>query len=107
MPGLFNGCSFYLSGTYSPPNPTKEEVIQLIRLAGGSILSKPPRSDVETCPIHANFKFLYNMFVVSNCNTDELPTRLVQFTEQKSKAALISPMWILDCLTCFELLEIN
>lgn len=58
LPGLFDGCQFYFHGKFSFPTPTREELIGLVKLAGGTILTREPRlyslDDYPyTVPFHA------------------------------------------------------
>ena len=47
LPGLFDGCQFYFYGEFSPHHPTKEDLIQMVKYGGGTILSREPKPDVD------------------------------------------------------------
>ncbi|PIK60991.1 putative BRCA1-associated RING domain protein 1-like [Apostichopus japonicus] len=40
FPPLFDGCHFYIHGNFSPPTPPKEELASLLKLGGGTILTR-------------------------------------------------------------------
>ena len=43
LPGLFVGCQFYFQGHFTHSNPIKEELIELVKLGGGTFLHREPK----------------------------------------------------------------
>ena len=103
MPQLFNGCEFFFYGEFVPPHPSKEELVRLVMVAGGSVLSREPRNGDRAytiCPYHAKpgSRLLSSSFIsVSSCST--LPLK------GKSTTFQVSPTWIFDCLSQFKLMD--
>lgn len=105
LPRLFNGCHFYLYGSFSLPYPNKKDLGDLIRCADGQILSRIPKPDsdcVQACtkvPYHADSDskmYFFTYYIVYDPSQAPLP-RMVQ----QGKVCTISVSWILDCLSQF------
>ena len=45
LPRLFDGCFFYLLGSFQ--KPPKEELLQLVKAGGGHLLSRQPKPDSD------------------------------------------------------------
>ncbi|XP_052812599.1 BRCA1-associated RING domain protein 1-like isoform X2 [Mya arenaria] len=59
LPGLFDGCKFYFSGSFEFAVPSKEDLTRIITSGGGSILSREPKqghldNDLVKVPYHAD-----------------------------------------------------
>ncbi|XP_067120465.1 BRCA1-associated RING domain protein 1-like [Centruroides vittatus] len=101
-PPLFDGCEFYISGNFTPPLPSNEQLGALVKLGGGKLLTREPRSEVLdtdlTVPYHAQkenplskctyFIISANSKVVVSDNTCRL-----------------SADWLLDSIGAFTLLN--
>ena len=73
--------------------------MHLIRLSGGEILAREPRSSVSTCPLlQSNDK---RTFVVYH------PCTELSSSSKSKKVALIPASWILDSLSYFEFVEFS
>lgn len=104
LPGLFNGCHFYLKGEFSYPTPDVTQVSKLIRLGGGTLLTREPKPESldhldQTVPYHAEEKS-----ALANCNL------FIIHDVRDKPAALIGPRlcsapasWLLDCIALFKL----
>jgi len=58
QPGLFAGLHFFLTGTFEPPCFTKAEVQNMVKMAGGKVITREPDpefipSQEDTVPHHA------------------------------------------------------
>ena len=106
-PGLFDGCEFYFSGVFSPPRASKDDLSHLVKLAGGRVLAREPRSQEETahiCPYHATPQSLFfsnHTFIVYD-SYSELSHAKVRSTN----VIAVPSSWLLDCLSHFELLDV-
>lgn len=75
--------------------------MHLVRLSGGKILSRQPKSSdahVSTHPFHAKQCAVQNIFVVYDPHTERVPP--------SSKVAAVPVSWLLDCLSYFELINL-
>ena len=100
-PGLFDGCEFYFTGDFPPPGASKEDLVHLVRLSGGKILSRQPKSSdshVPTHPFHAKQCTIQNTFIIYDPCTELVPP--------SSKVATVPASWLLDCLSYFELIDL-
>ena len=90
-------------GDFLPPNPTKQDFEQLVKIAGGTVLHETPQSgefDSAISPYHAkpgSDVFSCKYILVNSSSTQTVKHRLF--------AISVSPTWILDCLSHFELLN--
>ena len=107
-PGLFDGCELFFPSSFITPQPSKEDLVRLVKMAGGTVLGREPRarggaSNPTTCPYHAKPDSLLSTchsIIVSNCSTDTC-------WEKNTGTAQAPPSWILDCLSHFQLLDIS
>ena len=101
IPRLFDGCEFYFCGNFLPPNPSKGDLVRLVKMAGGAVLSREPRSSPvynhTVCPYHAKPGFTSHFIVISGSSTYPI--------KADSGAFHVSPTWIFDCLSHFELMN--
>ena len=108
LPGLFDGCHFYLHGDYEYPAPTRENFTALLRSGGATILSREPKLETinqadMTVPYHANpssaMACCSHFKVSSNTRTKPELTG--------SRMASVAYTWVFDCVTNFQILEIS
>ncbi|XP_793413.3 BRCA1-associated RING domain protein 1 [Strongylocentrotus purpuratus] len=109
FPGLFDGCHFYFSGTFKHPTPPKPELIQLIKLGGGTILNRQPKPDDDVIqvstvvPYHARTESQYAScayYVVYDHLGKRAPSSI-----RTQKVCTIPVYWLLDCVSQFTLLD--
>ena len=106
-PGLFDGCQFYFSGMFPPPRASKEDLSHLVKLAGGSVLTREPRGQENTthvCPYHAKPQspfFSSHTFVVYDSHVENSPGAKAK----TSSVVTVPSLWLLDCLSHFELVD--
>ncbi|XP_076807031.1 BRCA1-associated RING domain protein 1-like [Clavelina lepadiformis] len=110
LPRLFDGCHFFLYGRFSSPSPTKTELSELIKVSGGSVLSREPKphSDcVQACqkvPYHAKpdtDQYFFTYYIIYDSSQQQQP-RLVR----QGKVCAVTVNWLLDCISQFELCKI-
>ena len=107
-PGLFDGCQFYFSGVFSPPRASKEDLSHLVKLAGGRVLAREPRSQEDSahiCPYHAapqSLFFCNHTFIVYDSHSEHSPAKV-----RASNVITVPSSWLLDCLSHFELLDVT
>ena len=107
LPGIFDGCHFYLPGNFEYPTPTKEELASLVKLGGGSVLSREPKSDLIfdqsqlTMPYHARPDSQLarcSYFIVhDNKHTSQM---------LNSHICTVPASFVMDCIAHFELLDL-
>jgi hypothetical protein len=103
VPKLFDGLEFFFASDFTPPQPSKEDLVKLVKMAGGTVLNRPPRSSVTThdlCPYHAkpgSHLSTRHVVIVSSSNTQPVSCATFQVH--------VPPTWIFDCLSHFELVD--
>lgn len=103
VPGLFDGCEFYFVGDFPPPGASKEDLMHLVRLSGGSVVSRQPKSSdshMSIHPFHAKQYAFQNTFIVYDPCTEP------RILPPNSKVAIVPASWLLDCLSYFELIDL-
>jgi len=111
---LFDGCHFYLHGSFPPPQPNKEELVSLLKFSGANLLTREPAPSVaamglHTYPYHANAACKRNVFILMDGDALDSPKVRkwkVISNDEKALVAVVSVGWLLDCLTHFQLLPI-
>lgn len=127
LPKLFDGCSFYFAGEFDKILP-KDAVTNLIKLGGGRILSREPKtSDVDPMvlsisPAVSKQKLVQTsaspivVFHAKENSAQRCCTQYIIYDEKKSPAytRTFSPVlssttvaWVLDCISNFEILDIK
>ena len=110
LPKLFDGCHFFLYGSFSSPLPTKTQLSDLLKNSGGQILSREPKHDsdiVQTCrkvPYHARPdtpQFYFTYYIVFDPSQKYLPRPV-----RLGKVCTVSASWILDCVSQFMICDI-
>ena len=110
LPGLLDGCHFYLQSTFSPPTPSKKEIVQLIKNGAGTLLSRQPKPDDDviqastTVPYHARSgselaKCSY--FIIHDHVDSRAPPRI-----RTGKLCTAPICWLMDCISQFELVDL-
>ncbi|XP_022096820.1 BRCA1-associated RING domain protein 1-like [Acanthaster planci] len=110
LPGLLDGCHFYLHSTFSPPTPSRAEIVQLIRNGGGTILSRQPKPDDDvvqasaTIPYHArpgSELAACSYYIIHDHGGSRAPPRV-----RTGKLCTAPVSWLMDCISQFELLDL-
>ena len=110
LPRLFDGCHFFLFGRFSSPLPSKPQLIELIKEAGGLILNREPKPDndiIQSCqkvPYHAcpnKPEYYFTYYIVYDPSQKFLPR-----TIRLGKVCTVSALWVLDCLSQFKICDI-
>ncbi|KAK3542787.1 hypothetical protein QTP70_002990 [Hemibagrus guttatus] len=108
LPPLFNGCFFYLLGSFH--KPPRDELVQLVRAGGGQLLSRQPKADsdvtqtVMAAAYHARpdsdqaFCTHYVLYDPQSTSRPG-PVRL-------GKVWSAPTSWLLDCIRAFSLLPV-
>ncbi|EDO48850.1 predicted protein, partial [Nematostella vectensis] len=119
VPGLFEGCSFYVHGTYDPAVPSKEEITQLIKYGGGKVLSREPRADdlepsimgkdtntpFPTVAYHArpnSNQYWCTNYIIFDPLCEKQPKHI--FSRHVSTAPFT---WLLDCISHYQILDVE
>jgi BRCA1-associated RING domain protein 1 len=106
-PGLFDGCHFYFSGSYSPPLPNKESLIELVQLAGGHLLTREPKDLDENDIIFTSFPFHANSedSIFTTCHSFIIKPVISSPSANSPYLAILPCSWVLDCLAHFQLID--
>ncbi|GFR97895.1 BRCA1-associated RING domain protein 1 [Elysia marginata] len=107
LPGLFDGCQFYFQGKFQYPTPSKDQLVQLVKLGGGIILTREPRlhnlDDYPyTVPYHAASTSSLSdctIFVIYDDSCPNPPHVKAQ------RMSYLPASWLMDCIASFALLE--
>ena len=85
---------------------SKEDLSHLVKLAGGSVLTREPRGQEDTthvCPYHAKPQspfFSSHTFIVYDSHVENSPAK-----PKTSSVVTVPSLWLLDCLSHFELVD--
>ncbi|XP_033639639.1 BRCA1-associated RING domain protein 1-like [Asterias rubens] len=110
LPGLLDGCHFYLQSTFSPPTPSKKEIVQLIKNGAGTLLSRQPKPDDDviqastTVPYHARSGSelaTCSYFIIHDHVDSRAPPRI-----RTGKLCTAPICWLMDCISQFELVDL-
>ncbi|KAG7330817.1 hypothetical protein KOW79_004786 [Hemibagrus wyckioides] len=108
LPPLFNGCFFYLLGSFH--KPPRDGLVQLVKVGGGQLLSRQPKADsdvtqtVMAAAYHARpdsdqaFCTHYILYDPQSSSRPG-PVRLGKVWSAPSS-------WLLDCIKAFSLLPV-
>lgn len=105
LPGIFNGCHFYIYGGMSKSSPTKPQLSRMLECADGVILSREPKPDsdsVQGCnktPYHCpnnldQYRFTY--YIVYDPEHAK-PSRIVK----RGKVCSVPVEWVMNCISSF------
>lgn len=106
FPPLFDGFYFYLHGHFHKPTPEREDLINLVHLGGGKILSREPRA--ETVSLE-NFRLPYH----AAGTPMEGVNHIILYQERPPRDSHIRSghirtsqvMWLIECISEFRLKE--
>ena len=106
LPSLFDGCHFFLAGSFSYPTLSRTDLCELVLAGGGRLLSRLPKVECMdeyevTVPYHARPDS-----ILSRCShyivIDSRENSLEQLHPRLCKTTVI---WLVDCIARFELLD--
>ena len=98
-------------GIFPPTQASKEDLSRLIKLAGGKVLTREPKdhSLSTVCPYHMNHSSKVkpsSTFVVYDPCCTEQNVKSKNSSTQTTHVAIVPASWLLDCLSCFELIAV-
>ncbi|XP_051567043.1 BRCA1-associated RING domain protein 1-like [Myxocyprinus asiaticus] len=108
LPPLFDGCFFYLLGSFR--KPPKHELLQLVREGGGHLLSRQPKPDsdvtqtLSAAAYHAHpgsDQALCTQYILYDPQSSYKPQRV-----RIGKVWSAPSTWLLDCISAFQLLPV-
>uniref|UniRef100_A0AAY5EQG7 BRCA1 associated RING domain 1 n=1 Tax=Electrophorus electricus TaxID=8005 RepID=A0AAY5EQG7_ELEEL len=108
LPRLFDGCFFYLLGSFR--KPPRDELLQLVKAGGGQLLARQPKPDsdvtqtVSTAAYHArpgSDQALCTQYVLYDAQGGYRPGRV-----RLGKVWSAPSSWLLDCTVAFSLLPV-
>ena len=108
LPPLFDGCFFFLLGSFKVPN--KDELTKLVREGGGQLLSRQPKPDsdvtqtLSTAAYHAipgSDQALCTQYIIFDPHGLYKPTVV-----RRGKVWSAPSTWIIDCIAAFQLLPV-
>ncbi|RMX38967.1 hypothetical protein pdam_00008176 [Pocillopora damicornis] len=119
LPGLFDGCQFFFNGEFIPPQPSKEDLVQLVKYGGGRILSREPKPDIDESLClprtpESNKASVTLAPVAYHADPDTKHYRCTQFiiydslAEKKPRSVCSMPStWLMDCASNFQILTLE
>lgn len=108
LPPLFDGCFFFLMGSFS--SPAKEELTRLLRDGGGQILTRQPKPDsdvtqtLSAAAYHAapgSDQALCTQYILFDPHGPHKPAVV-----RRGKVWSAPSSWVIDCITAFKLLPV-
>ncbi|KAM9851193.1 BRCA1-associated RING domain protein 1 [Aulostomus maculatus] len=108
LPPLFDGCFFFLLGTFKAP--TKDELTRLLREGGGQLLSRQPKPDsdvtqtLSAAAYHAlpgSDQALCTQYIIFDPRGPHKPAVV-----RRGKVWSAPSSWIIDCIAAFRLLPV-
>ncbi|XP_053482193.1 BRCA1-associated RING domain protein 1 isoform X2 [Ictalurus furcatus] len=108
LPPLFNGCFFYLLGSFH--KPPRDELVQLVKAGGGRLLSRQPKADsdvtqtVTAAAYHArpdSDQALCTHYILYEPQSSSRPGPV-----RLGKVWSAPSSWLLDCIRAFSLLPV-
>jgi len=106
LPGLFDGCSFYLRGDFIPPTPARDEITLLVKTGGGTVLHREPKPETMALsefviPYHARAdqRLAQCCFYVVHDDVNVQPQMC------GARRCDVPVAWLLDCIANFRLLD--
>lgn len=109
LPKLFDGCYFYLGGTFK--HHPKDNLIKLVAAAGGQVLSRKPKPDsdvtqtINTVAYHArpdSDQRFCTQYIIYEDLSNHRSERVRQ-----GKVWMAPSSWFIDCVMSFELLPLD
>ncbi|XP_073409323.1 BRCA1-associated RING domain protein 1 isoform X2 [Dendrobates tinctorius] len=108
LPSLLDGCHFYFLGCFKEHR--KEDLIELVKAAGGQILIRQPKPDsdvtqtINTVAYHADAdsdQRFCTQYVIYDKASKFIPRRVRQ-----GKVWFAPSNWLIECITSFQLLSV-
>nr|XP_055071954.1 BRCA1-associated RING domain protein 1 isoform X1 [Misgurnus anguillicaudatus]XP_055071955.1 BRCA1-associated RING domain protein 1 isoform X1 [Misgurnus anguillicaudatus]XP_055071956.1 BRCA1-associated RING domain protein 1 isoform X1 [Misgurnus anguillicaudatus]XP_055071957.1 BRCA1-associated RING domain protein 1 isoform X1 [Misgurnus anguillicaudatus]XP_055071958.1 BRCA1-associated RING domain protein 1 isoform X1 [Misgurnus anguillicaudatus] len=108
LPPLFDGCFFYLMGSFH--KPPKTELLQLIKDGGGQLLNRQPKPDsdvtqtLSAAAYHAQpgtDQILCTQYILYDPQSSYKPSKV-----RVGKVWSATSTWLLDCIAAFQLLPV-
>ncbi|NXJ64217.1 BARD1 protein, partial [Rostratula benghalensis] len=109
LPKLFDGCYFYFLGSFS--RHQKNDLVELVKAAGGQILVRQPKPDsdvtqsVNTVAYHAEStsdQRFCTQYVIYDVSSKFKPEKIRQ-----GKVWMAPSSWLIDCAMSFQLLPVK
>ncbi|CAL8266917.1 unnamed protein product [Lota lota] len=111
LPPLFDGCFFFLLGSFSAP--PKQELLRLLRDAGGQLLSRQPKPDsdvtqtVSAAAYHAapgSDQALCTQYILYDPRA--APHKTTAIVRRRGKVWTAPVAWVVDCIAAFCILPV-
>nr|XP_025042611.1 BRCA1-associated RING domain protein 1 [Pelodiscus sinensis] len=108
LPKLFDGCYFYFLGTFN--HHQKNDLIELVKAAGGQILLRQPKPDsdvtqtISTVAYHAepgSDQCFCTQYIIYDVSSKYNPEKIRQ-----GKVWMAPSSWLIDCVMSFQLLPV-
>ncbi|XP_029558297.1 BRCA1-associated RING domain protein 1 isoform X2 [Salmo trutta] len=108
LPPLLDGCFFYLMGSFR--KPPRDELLQLVREAGGQILTRQPKPDsdvtqtLSAAAYHASpgsDQALCTQYIIYDPQGSYRPPRV-----RLGKVWSAPSTWVVNCISAFQLLPV-
>ncbi|XP_044159670.1 LOW QUALITY PROTEIN: BRCA1-associated RING domain protein 1 [Bufo gargarizans] len=108
LPSLLDGCHFYFLGCFKEHR--KEDLIELVKAAGGQILIRQPKPDsdvtqtINTVAYHADAESdqrFCTQYIIYDKSSKFIPGRVRQ-----GKVWFAPSSWLIECITSFHLLPV-
>lgn len=108
LPGLFNNCSIFLHGTFSPSGPSKQDVTAWIKSGSGQVLSRSP--DPESIPENQQVPYharpdsplaKCGHFIIYDVQSKKQPGLKYNMAHIKS----LTVDWLVSCIENFALVD--
>nr|XP_029516305.1 BRCA1-associated RING domain protein 1 isoform X1 [Oncorhynchus nerka] len=108
LPPLLDGCFFYLMGSFK--KPPRDELLQLVREAGGQILTRQPKPDsdvtqtLSAAAYHASLgsdQALCTQYIIYDPQGSYRPPRV-----RLGKVWSAPSTWVVNCISAFQLLPV-
>ncbi|KAK6315297.1 hypothetical protein J4Q44_G00148260 [Coregonus suidteri] len=108
LPPLLDGCFFYLMGSFR--KPPRDELLQLVREAGGQVLTRQPKPDsdvtqtLSAAAYHASpgsDQALCTQYIIYDPQGSYRPPRV-----RLGKVWSAPSTWVVNCISAFQLLPV-
>ncbi|XP_063286037.1 BRCA1-associated RING domain protein 1 [Pelobates fuscus] len=108
LPKLLDGCYFYFLGCFKEHR--KEDMMELVKVAGGQILNRQPKPDsdvtqsINTVAYHAEVdsdQRFCTQYILYDKTSKYCPS-----TVRQGKVWFVQSDWLINCITSFQLLPV-
>ncbi|CAH2306160.1 BRCA1-associated RING domain 1 [Pelobates cultripes] len=108
LPKLLDGCYFYFLGYFKEHR--KEDMMELVKVAGGQILNRQPKPDsdvtqsINTVAYHAEVdsdQRFCTQYILYDKTSKYCPS-----TVRQGKVWFVQSDWLINCITSFQLLPV-